>query len=125
MLRGCLVCVICNSNNFHSLIFKLCIMIVHTLNMCTCYFCAHLSNTFLFLGLLDLDILSIRNAKGVSGLCKVFILTYLSFVRYDCSHIEHVHPVFCVHLVILLRVFNLTIITSTPPLEYLHCVICM
>ena len=38
ILRGCLVCVICYSNNFHSLIFKLCIIIVYTLNMCTYYF---------------------------------------------------------------------------------------
>ena len=30
MLRGCLVCVICNSNSFHFFIFKLCTMIVHT-----------------------------------------------------------------------------------------------
>ena len=34
MLRECLVCVICNSYSFHSFIFKLCIMIVHTLKMC-------------------------------------------------------------------------------------------
>ena len=32
------VCVICNSNSIHSFIFKLCIMIVHTLEMCTTYF---------------------------------------------------------------------------------------
>ena len=38
MRRGCQVCVICNSNSFHSFIFKLCIMIVHTLKKCTCYF---------------------------------------------------------------------------------------
>ena len=38
MLRGCLVCVICNSNSFHSFIFKLYTMIVHTLRMCTVYF---------------------------------------------------------------------------------------
>ena len=31
----------CNSNRFHSFIFKLCIMIVHTLKMCTQYF-AHI-----------------------------------------------------------------------------------
>ena len=37
MLRWCLVCVICNSNSFHSSIFKLCIMIVHTLDMCNSY----------------------------------------------------------------------------------------
>ena len=29
------LCVICNSNRFHSFIFKLCIMIVHTLKLCT------------------------------------------------------------------------------------------
>ena len=34
-LLGCLVCVICNSNSFHSFIFKLSLMIVHTLKMCT------------------------------------------------------------------------------------------
>ena len=33
MLRGCLVCVICNSNIIHSFIFKLLIMIVHTLHI--------------------------------------------------------------------------------------------
>ena len=38
ILLGCLVCVIYNSNSFHSFIFKLCIMIVHTLKMCTSYF---------------------------------------------------------------------------------------
>ena len=37
-LLGCLVCVICNSNSFHSFIFKLYLMIVHTLKMCTSYF---------------------------------------------------------------------------------------
>ena len=35
MLRGCLVCVICNSNSIHSYIPKLCIMIVHTLKIYT------------------------------------------------------------------------------------------
>ena len=29
------LCVICNSNRFHSFIFKFCIMIVNTLKMCT------------------------------------------------------------------------------------------
>ena len=33
-ILGCLVCVICNSKN----IFKLCIMILQTLKMCTSYF---------------------------------------------------------------------------------------
>ena len=34
MQRGCQVCAVCNSNRFHSFIFKLCIMIVHTSKMC-------------------------------------------------------------------------------------------
>ena len=38
VLRVCLVCVICNSNSNHSVIFKICIMNAHTLNMCTFYF---------------------------------------------------------------------------------------
>ena len=46
MLRGCLVCVICNSSSFHSFIFKLCMMIVHTLNMYTLYLCTF-DNIFL------------------------------------------------------------------------------
>ena len=29
------MCVICTSNRFHSFVFKLCIMIVHTLKICT------------------------------------------------------------------------------------------
>ena len=31
------------------------------------------------------------------------------------------HPIFCVHLIIFLGLLNLDIITSTPPLECLHC----
>ena len=35
---GCQVCVICNSKSFYSFLFKLCLMIVHILKMCTFYF---------------------------------------------------------------------------------------
>ena len=35
---GCLVCVICNSKSFDSFLFKLCIMTVNILKMCTSYF---------------------------------------------------------------------------------------
>ena len=35
---GSIVRVICNYNSFHSFIFKFCLMIVHTLEMCTGYF---------------------------------------------------------------------------------------
>ena len=38
MRRGCQVCVICNSNSFHSFIFKLCIMINYTVKVCIFYF---------------------------------------------------------------------------------------
>ena len=31
------------------------------------------------------------------------------------------HPIFCAHLIIFLGLLNLDIITSTPPLECLHC----
>ena len=48
MLRGCLACVICNSNSIHSFIFKLHTMIVHTLKMCTSYI-VHISFFFSFL----------------------------------------------------------------------------
>ena len=63
MFGGCLVCVICTSKNFYSIIFELCIMIVHTLKMYT--FIEDVQLSYL-LRLLDMDILSIRNAYGVS-----------------------------------------------------------
>ena len=45
--EGCLVCVIWNSNSIHFFIFKHCIMIVHTLMMCTTYY-VHVSYFFHF-----------------------------------------------------------------------------
>ena len=71
MLRGCLVCVICNSDSIHSFIFNLCIMIVHTLKMCTFYFVHILQFLFYFFMVLNLDIFSVQNAKMVSGLCNL------------------------------------------------------
>ena len=38
MLKGSLVCVLCDSNSFHSFVFKLCIMIIHILKICTSQF---------------------------------------------------------------------------------------
>ena len=35
------------------------------------------------------------------------------------------HLLVCAHLIIFLGVLNLDIITSTPPFECLHCVICV
>ena len=69
MLRWCLVCVMCNSNSFHSLLFKLCIMIVHTLNMYTSFLCTF-DKYFLIFRVVELRYFSFRNAKGVSGLCN-------------------------------------------------------
>ena len=37
-LRGWLVCVICNSNSFHSSSLKLCSLMAHILKMCTSYY---------------------------------------------------------------------------------------
>ena len=53
MLRLYLVCVICNSNIFHSIIFKLCIMIVHIEDV-RLPFGAHLINIFLFFRAVEL-----------------------------------------------------------------------
>ena len=62
----------------------------------------------------------------VYGLCnlyyKQFSFLYIQTVHYDCSHIEHVHHIFCVRLIRYFGVLNLDIITSTPPLECLDCV---
>ena len=45
-VRNTLGCqVICNSKSFHSFLFKLCLMIVHILKMCTSYF-VHVSYFF-------------------------------------------------------------------------------
>ena len=66
MLRGCLVCVICDSSSFRSFIFK--------------------------------------------------IKTLWLLTQWTC-----VHSIFCAHLIIFLGLLNLDIITSTPHLEYLHC----
>ena len=53
---GCQVCVICNSNSFQFSYF------------------VHIWLIFsYFLGLLSMDILSIWNAKGVSGLCNLWL----------------------------------------------------
>ena len=46
MLRGCLVCVMSNSNSIQSFEFKLCLMVVHILKMCTLLFCALFMNIF-------------------------------------------------------------------------------
>ena len=48
-------------------------MIIHTLNMCTSILCTFDKKNSHFLGLLNLNILSIRNANGVSDLCNLWL----------------------------------------------------
>ena len=85
------------------------------------YFCAHLINILLFLGLLNLDIIPSEMLRG----CLVFVICnsssfylfiYIQTMHYDCSHIEDVHLLFCADLIIFLGVLNVDIITSTPSL---------
>ena len=56
---------------------------------------------------------------------KQFSFLSIQTFHYDCLHIEHVHGIFCAHLIIYFGVLNLDMIKSTPPLECLHCVICV
>ena len=46
-------------------------------------------------------------------LLQHFLLLYIQTLHYDCSHIADVHLL----LLIFLRMLNLDIIVSTPPLE--------
>ena len=52
--------------------------------------------------MLNLDIFSIRNAKGVPSMCNLklqqYSLLYIQTLHNDCSHIEDVHLPFCAHL---------------------------
>ena len=79
MLRGFLVCVICNSNSIHSFIFILYMMIFHTLKMCTSHF-VHISyNFFLIFGwVLNLDIFPSEMLSG----CLVFVICNSNSIQY-------------------------------------------
>ena len=99
MHRGCLVCAICNSNSFCSFIFKLCVMIVHILKICTFYFVHNLWIFSHFLGLLDLDFFPFKMHRGylvcvISYSNKCFF-PYIQTLHIDCAHIEYVHILFC------------------------------
>ena len=101
MLKGCRVCVICDSSSFHSLIFKLntlCLfinMIAHTLNMCAPYILCTFDNIF---GILNLDIImSTPPLECLHYLClcnlqfKLIPFLYIQTLHNDCSPIEDVH----------------------------------
>ena len=78
-------------------------MIVHTLKMCTSYF-VHIHFFSNFLRVLNLDIFSIINAKGVPSLCNLklqqYSILYIQTLHNDCSHIEDVHLLFCACFII-------------------------
>ena len=63
-LLGCLLCVICNSNSFHSFYFQTFHNDCSYIEDVHLPFCAHLINILIFTGveLTILDIISIRNA---------------------------------------------------------------
>ena len=66
-------------------------------------FCAHFICFSNFLRVLNLDIFSIINAKGVPSLCNLklqqYSILYIQTLHNDCSHIEDVHLLFCAHLI--------------------------
>ena len=84
MLRWCLVGVMSNSNSFHSLLFKLCIISVHTI-----LFCAHLINVFLLLRTVEFRQLFHRKALG----CLLPVIcnssSFHSFIFKLCIMIVH------------------------------------
>ena len=87
MLRGCLVCVICNSNSIHSFVFIPNIMIVHTLKMCTFHF-VHISYFFYLLTIVELRHFSIRKAECL--VCVIWNCRSIhSFIFKLCIIIVH------------------------------------
>ena len=119
----------------HPVIFKLCIMIAHTLKMCTIYFVpiSWIFSHFWW-------VLSIFfHPKCLDGVCFFVICNSNSFHSFIFKlklhngmykHWRCAPHIFCIFDCILLKfwiydVLNLyNIITSTPPLRCLHCVIC-
>ena len=41
---------------------------------------------------------------AMPGLQNIGLSLYIQTLHYDCSHIEHVHPIFCADLIIFLSV---------------------
>ena len=92
MFRECLVCVICNSNSIHYFIFKLCLMVVQKLKMCTSYF-VQISFFFsLFRQMLNLDIF------------KQFPFLYIKTLCFDCHTLNMYTLYLCIFDIIFLRV---------------------
>ena len=109
MLRWFLVCVICNSKSFHSIIFKLCIMIVHSLNVCLSFSVQNLINIFLVLGLSNLNIFPSKMLRGclvcvicnsssfhsfIFKLCIKIFNTLNMYSLYLCTFANTVNPLY-------------------------------
>ena len=97
-----MVCVICNSKSFHLFLFKLCIMIVYKLKMCTSYFVFILSIFSYFLLGVQLRHFSSKMLRG----CLICVIcnstSFHSFIlkqHIDFTRIEDVHLLFCAHLI--------------------------
>ena len=102
MLRGCLVCVICNSNSIHSFIFKLCTMIVHILKMCTSYFVHVLLVFFLFLTGVEPRHFFHRQCLGGAKYVICNSNSIHSFIFKLCImivHTEDVHLLYCTRFI--------------------------
>ena len=92
-LLGCLVCVICNSKSFHFFLFKLCIMIIHTLNMCLPFLCKFDKHFLIFRAVELRHFFPSEMLRGCL-VCVICSSSSIQTLYYDCSHIEHVHPIF-------------------------------
>ena len=77
-------------------------------------------NLFLiFLRVLNLDIFSIINAKGVPSLCNLklqqYSILYIQTLHNDCLNIEDVHLIFCARFI-----FFLTFLTCVELRRFFH-----
>ena len=102
MLRGCLVCAICNSNSFHSFILKL-----H--NDCSYIEEVHLLFCILFMIFVfgGLELGHFFFCKMLRGCLVCVISNSKSFysLKNDYSYIEHVHLIFCAYLINIVLFF--------------------
>ena len=96
MLRGCLVCVICNSNSIYSFIFKLCIMIVPTLKVCTSFLCNCFTFFIILMGVelrhfshLSVHRQHFRGAKFVWSVTSEWVVTWFS-LGYAVRMLEYI-----------------------------------
>ena len=93
----------CNSNRFYSLIFKLCIIIVHILIICTSFLCTFDKYFLIFMAVELKHFFHPKCLEGVwfvKSVTQADFILYIHTLYYDCSYIEHVRSKFCAHLII-------------------------